>query len=254
MKKNKPFLSIIVPVYNEKKRLNNLRTIHTYLKNKKFTSELVVVNDGSTDQTHSLLKKLSKEFPFTIVSYKENKGKGFAVKTGMLTAKGNNRLFTDIDLSTPIETCDIFIKKFDKYQVIVGTRKHKKANVVIHQPKLREQMGKTYTVLVNKILQLHVSDFTCGFKYFSEEAADQIFSNVTTNRWSFDAEVVFLAHHLGYKTTEIPLEWSNESDTKVKLPRDAILSFMELMKIRINIIKGVYSKKSKHSSKVSDTS
>jgi dolichyl-phosphate beta-glucosyltransferase len=243
MKKKKPYLSVVVPLYNEHKRLANLCEIYKYLKTKRFETELLVVNDGSNDKTLSLLKKLGEEIPLTIVTYKENKGKGYAVKTGMLAASGTYRLFTDVDLSTPIKVCDIFLSKANRYPVVIGTRKHKKAHVIIHQPKVRELMGKTYTSLVNGILNLSISDFTCGFKCFTENAAIDIFSKITTNRWSFDAEVIFLAKHLGYRVFEVPLSWSHEADTKVKLPRDAIYSFIELLRIRLNILLGKYSKK-----------
>ena len=137
MRKGKPYLSIVVPVYNERNRITNLREIHAYLKSKKFKSELIVVNDGSNDTTMNQLRKIASEFPVKIISYKKNQGKGFALKKGMLAASGLYRLFTDIDLSTPIETCDKFIKGASDYHVIIGTRKHLKSNIIIHQPKLR---------------------------------------------------------------------------------------------------------------------
>lgn len=240
MKNNKPYLSIIIPVYNEQKRLKNLETIFAYLKKQSFTSEIIVVNDGSNDKTRTILKKLSQQYPITIVSYKENAGKGFAIKKGMLQANGLYRLFTDIDLATPIETIDTFMKYLHKFPVVIGTRKHKKAKIITHQPKLREFMGKTYTTITNILLELQISDFTCGFKCFSEKAAEEIFSKVTTKRWSFDAEVIYLASRYQYTIREIPLRWSHEPNTKVRLPHDVIFSFLELIKIKINIIHGRY--------------
>ena len=240
MKNKKPYLSIIIPVFNEERRLKNIKLVGKYLKAQKFTSELVVVNDGSTDKTEELLKKYVKEFPLRIISYKPNQGKGYAIKTGMLKAYGKYHLFTDIDLSTPIETVNIFMKQVSKYPVIIGTRKHSKSKVIIHQPKWREFMGKVYTYLSNLILGVNVTDLTCGFKCFSDNASKKIFSKITTNKWGFDAEAIALTRKLKFKLLEIPVQWSNERDSRVKLPQDAISSFTELIKIRFKITTNRY--------------
>ena len=158
----------------------------------------------------------------------------------MIEARGIFRIFIDIDLSTPIETCDIFIKKASKYPIIIGNRKHSKSNILIHQPKIRELMGKAYTSFSNFILGLNVSDLTCGMKGFSEEAAKEIFTKTAIDRWGFDAELIFIAKLYSYPILEVPVKWSHESETKVRLPGDAISSITELIRIRMNQLKKAY--------------
>jgi dolichyl-phosphate beta-glucosyltransferase len=240
MKNNIIYLSVVIPLFNEEKRLKNLKIINEFLKSQKIKSELIVVNDGSSDKTLRLIKRLSEQFPLKIITYKSNCGKGYALKTGMLAAKGKYHMFTDIDLSTPIETINQFLKHANKYQIIIGTRKHSKSQVIIRQPKWREFMGKVYTLLSNLILNVNVTDLTCGFKFFSKDASQEIFSRITTNRWGFDAEAIMLARQFKYKLLEVPVIWSNERQTRVKLPQDAISSLLELIKIKLKTITNQY--------------
>lgn len=234
------YLSVIIPVYNEQSRAENLQHIITYLNNQKHQSEIIVINDGSTDSTLIKLKKYQKQI--TIISYDKNMGKGYAVKKGMLTAKGKYRLFMDIDLSTSLLELPKFILESKKgSQVIIGSRKTKGANIIKHQPIIRENMGKLFTLLSQVLLQTNVSDFTCGFKMFSDSASKKIFSQITINRWGFDSEILFLAHKFNYPIIEIPVSWKDNSMSKVRFPQDAINSFLELLKIRMNSLKGVYN-------------
>lgn len=237
------FLSIIIPVYNEAKRVHNIEKIFDYLKSKKYKSEVVVVNDGSVDQTLKLLNQIKKNSKIKIISYQKNQGKGFAIKQGMLSSKGKYRLFLDVDLSTPIEEFEKFISKLSKSDIVIATRKKTGARVKVHQPFLRENMGKGFTFLSQKTLGLKISDFTCGFKCFSDKAAQDIFSKAQINRWGFDSEILFLANKYKYSVTEVPVNWINDSNTKVRFPQDIIRSFNELAAVVINNIKGKYDKK-----------
>lgn len=236
----KPHVSIIIPVYNEVLRLDKLAEVHAFLKKQSFASEVIVVDDGSRNQTKDALEKLKKKYSFQLVSYSPNRGKGYAIKQGMLAAEGEYRLFTDLDLSTPLEEFQKFIPLLDTYPVIIGTRKVKGANVLVHQNLLRENMGKVFTLLSQTFLGLWLSDFTCGFKCFSKEAAEKIFSQLTINRWGFDSEALFLAHKYKFAIKEVPVVWKNEANTKVRFPRDIIVSFYELVKIRLNDMRGAY--------------
>jgi len=227
-------------VYNETARLANLYKISDFLKKFPYKTELIFVNDGSRDNTLPELKKMAKKLSFKIISYKQNKGKGYAVKTGMLGARGKYRLFTDIDLSVPIEELDNLIKMVEKFPVVIGSRRIKDSKILRHQPWLRESMGRLFTFLSQKILGLNVSDFTCGFKCFEKRAAKDIFTKVRIERWSFDSEIIFIARKLGYEIAELPVRWMHDSRTKVKFPIDVIRSLTELILIRYYNLRGDY--------------
>lgn len=231
------FLSVIIPLYNEANRVANLHRVYKYLNTKKFNWEIILVNDGSTDDTKKTLKRMLKFYPSKntrIISYSQNKGKGFAIKTGMLASIGEYRLFTDIDLSTPIEEFNKFLPYLKNFDVIIGSRKRTGSKVITRQPNFREQLGKGFTKLSQIILQLNITDFTCGFKCFSKIAAQEIFVRQKINRWSFDSEILFLAKKLNMKVKEIPVKWSNDPSSKVKFPNDITQSFLDLLEIRIN--------------------
>lgn len=240
MKSKKPELSVIIPVFNEEKRLSNLEKVLFYLERQKFESELVVVNDGSLDSTENLLKKYYKKNKLEIISYTKNRGKGFAVKTGMLAAKGRYRLFTDLDLSAPIEETEKFMLHIKKNPVVIASRKIKETKLITRQPRIREFMGSYYTYLSQKILGLSISDFTCGFKCFNEDAANNIFSKTKIDRWGFDPEILMIATKLGYKILEVPIIWRHDPNTKVKFPQDIFNSFNELIRVRIYSMRGFY--------------
>lgn len=240
MKAKNPYLSVIIPVYNETGRLKNIWTIFNYLSSQKFFSELIIVDDGSTDNTLQKLKKKSKQIPMKIISYYPNRGKGFAIKQGVLKASGRYILFTDIDLSTPVEEFEKFKKYLPKNDVLLATRKHTGAILLRRQSFLRESLGKGFTLLSQLVLRVSISDFTCGFKCFSKIAAKQIFKKQRIDRWGFDAEVLFLAKKLGFKIKEVPVTWSNDPKTRVKFPQDIINSLIDLYKIRYYNFKKMY--------------
>jgi dolichyl-phosphate beta-glucosyltransferase len=237
---NRPFLSVIIPVYNESKRLYNLSEIVKFFNGQHFPWELIIVNDGSRDATLKQLRLLNKKYKFKIITYLPNQGKGFAIKSGMLQATGKYRLFMDIDLSTPLEEFHKFKPFFEKFPVVIATRKTKGSKLIIHQSFIRETLGKGFTLLSKIILNLNVSDFTCGFKCFSEDAAVKIFSNLTINRWGFDSEVLFLTKKFKFGLREITVTWKNDPQTRVKFPQDIINSLVDLWRIRVNSFQGRY--------------
>lgn len=236
----KPHLSIVIPVYNEEKRVSNLTRIMSYLKKQKFKWEVIVVNDGSTDKTINKLKLLRNKLRFKILSYYLNTGKGFAIKTGMLSATGKHRLFLDIDLSTPIDELDKFLPFLKKFDIVIGSRKMKSSNIVIRQPLARELLGKMFTLLSQRTLQMKVSDFTCGFKCFSKRAAEEIFAKQTIQRWGFDPEILYIGKTKRYSIKEVPVTWKNDPRTRVKFPQDIVNSLTELIRIRLNSYRGLY--------------
>lgn len=233
LNKRNPLLSIIIPLYNEEKRVKNLLKIYNFFKKKQLNYELILVNDGSLDSTMRLVNNLSKKIKFNLISYRVNKGKGFAIKQGMLNAKGMFRLFTDIDLSTPIEEFEKFLPYLKKNQIVIGSRKTTGSNLKKRQPILREGMGKAFTLLSKFLLNLDTSDFTCGFKCFSRIASEKIFQRMRIDRWGFDSEILFIAKKMGYRVKEIPVIWSDHPGSKVKFPHAIFSSIMDLIRIRL---------------------
>ncbi|MEO8286369.1 MAG: dolichyl-phosphate beta-glucosyltransferase [Chloroflexota bacterium] len=238
-----PHLSVVVPMYNEAQRMSSsLPRLRDYFTAQSYSVEFVVVDDGSTDNTIEAAWKILGHGPnVRIIDKKPNQGKGRALKVGMLAASGEFVLFTDADLSTPPEEIEKFWTWFEKgYDVVIGSRKMKGANIERHQPLWRESMGKVFTWLTNRIATRGISDITCGFKCFTHKAAQELFSRSIIDDWSFDAEVLFVAqqHHL--RIREVPVRWHDERGTKVRIVRDAARALTGLVKIRVNGIRGKY--------------
>ncbi len=226
-------LSVIVPAYNEGKVLKvNLEKIVKYLKNNKYTWELVVVDDGSTDGTFKIAASLAgkgvKAFKLS-----QNQGKGGALKEGIDKATGNYLIFMDADLSVPLRNIDIFLSELKNHEVVIGSRRLSGSNIVVHQPFIRESMGRVFTQLTKIITSTDLADYTCGFKGFEKKAGKKIFAQSLIKRWSYDAEIMFLAHKYGYKIRQVPVEWVNRIDSRVRLSDAVVTSFLDLIKIRV---------------------
>ena len=237
-------LSIVIPAYNEENDIENtiIRASDYFLK-QALDYEIIVVDDGSKDRTVEKVRNLLGKYTnLRLLKNSSNRGKGSAVRLGMLQGAGDYLLFMDADLSTPLIE---FIKFIPEIQagadIIIGTRKKKGANITMRQPILREYMGKVFTWVSNILLGCAVSDYTCGFKIFSRQAAKNIFSRQRIEGWGFDSEIIFLAGKNKYNIKEIPVSWHNDAGTKVRLVRDSINSFIELIRIRINDIKKRYA-------------
>ncbi len=234
-----PRLSVIVPVYNERDRLTNIPVIAQFLQSLPYTTELLVVDDGSTDSTLAQLRQL-RHHGFTLIYYSRNRGKGYALRQGMLRARGQLRLFTDVDLSVPLTAINDLLPHLDQYDIVLGTRKKIGAQVTRKQPVWREYLGKGFTWLSQTILHLPVSDFTCGFKAYRASAAETLFSRSRIERWGFDAELIFLASQLGFSLQEVPVIWQNDPRTKVRFPHDILRSLRDLVAIRLHDWRGHY--------------
>ena len=229
-------ISLIIPIFNEEKRIHNLDVLWDYIKNKTYIKELILVNDGSTDMTAILLRVFQKKSKCKIISYRKNKGKGHAIMKGTLFARGTHVVFMDVDLSTPPKMLGELKKIIQRSDIIVGTRKNDKAVLLQRQTAIREGMGRFFTSISQKILGVNISDFTCGFKCYKRNASKKIFTKQRINRWAFDAESLFLAQKYGFSISEFPVEWRDVRGTKVRFPQDAIQSFLDLVQIRINDI------------------
>ena len=238
-----PRLSVVIPAYNETARIGRtIPALLTYLRGLDCAHQLLVVDDGSTDGTPDAARQLlSGERHARVLEEPRNRGKGHAVRVGMLAAEGQFVLFCDADLSTPPEELDKFWPWLDSgYEVVIGSRKMTGANVSRRQPLWRESLGKGFTWLTNVIAAPGISDVTCGFKCFTHHAAQTLFSLSLIEDWSFDAEVLFIAQQLGYRIKEVPVSWHDEPGTKVRLWKDSVRSLLGLATIRANFIRGRY--------------
>lgn len=236
-------LSVVIPMYNESARLGaSMPKLVEYFSRQSYPYEIVAVDDGSKDGTPALARELLSSLPrVRVIEQQPNRGKGAAVKTGMLAANGAFVMFCDADLATPPSELDKFWPMLHKgYEVVIGSRKMPGANIVRHQPLWRETLGKVFTWLTDKIATRNISDVTCGFKCFSHSAAQQVFSRSVLTDWSFDAEVLFIAQKRGYRIKEVPVTWHDEPGTKVRIVRDATQALLGLLKIRRNFMRGVY--------------
>lgn len=232
-------LSLVIPVYNEQHRLQKTITalncwrVPSDLK----INQVIFVNDGSSDNTLSLVKSAKIKFAKKIISYSKNQGKGYAVRQGMLASKADYTLLMDADLATPLNQIKRFLPYFKNHtDVIIGTRKNGHSTVTKHQPLIREHLGRVYTKITNTLLQVPVTDFTCGFKAFSQKTINPIFSRAFINRWSYDSEILYLAHQLNFTLKEVAVTWADQIGTRVRLHKDIFDSLFELIKIKLNSI------------------
>lgn len=236
-------LSLVIPAFNEEARIGkNLARVLSFLRSQPYSSEVIIVDDGSQDRTVEVVREIGGESGLLhILRNSKNLGKGGALRVGMLRAKGKYLFFSDSDLSVPIETLPVFLVELERScDVAIGTRQKVGSNIEVHQPFYRELMGKAYTRLSNWILNLRVSDFTCGFKGFRGDVARNLFFRQQLHNWSFDAEILYLARLQGYRVQEIPVNWRDDRGSKVRLWRDAISSFLGLVQIRLYHLSGRY--------------
>ncbi len=228
-------LSVVIPVYNEAgclaEHTGTLSEILTSIAGEDW--EILLVDDGSSDGTRDVIQQLVAEGRVRGCYHEVNRGKGAAVRTGMIATRGEVCVFCDADMSTPPETLRDFVARIEAgADVVVGNRKSQAATIDRYQPRLRTWLGLGYTKLANAMLGLSVSDYTCGFKAFAGDPARKIFQATETSRWSFDAEVLAHAVREGLTIEEVPVRWHHEDDTRVRVARDVIASFMELLSIR----------------------
>ncbi len=241
MKKNIKTISFVIPIYNEELRISKTFTALKKLSipNGLKLEKVIFVNDGSKDQSVAKINKFrgknKKIKNIKLISYAQNKGKGYAVRAGMKESSSDYTLFFDADISTPLSEISKlvpFIK--NDTQVIVGTRKNGHSTVIQHQPKLRELLGKGFTLISKTSLGLKGTDFTCGFKAFSKEAKDIIFAQAIIDGWGYDAEIIFLAQKYNLSVAEKAVIWSNDQNTKVKLYKAVPQTIKEIASIRWN--------------------
>jgi glycosyltransferase involved in cell wall biosynthesis len=237
-----PELSIIIPSYNEEARLpGTLDRIVGYVSKSGRETEVLVVDDGSADRTAAVAETFREKLPsLRVLSNGVNRGKGYSVRHGMREARGRIVLFTDADLSAPIEEADKLIAVMDKNDVAIGSRALDRSLISVHESLFREFAGIVFNKLVRIILRLPFVDTQCGFKAFRSERCRIIFEQQRIERFGFDPELLYLARHHGLHAVEIPVRWAHSPATKVNMLRDSIQMFLDILVIRWNSIAGRY--------------
>ena len=231
-----PDLSIIIPAYNEKDRIiKTLESIKSYLSKQKYSWEVLIVYDGSIDNSKEKIAKIINDWEnFRIDGYKTNRGKGGAVKYGVEHSLGRYILFMDADGSTNISEFEKFRKYLKKYSIIIGSRYLKKGSIKLKQPFYRKLVARLSNLIIRSILWLPFKDTQCGFKLFQRDSALKIFPKMTLNRWGFDFELLAIAKKYHFLTLEIAVDWYDDSDSRVK--SSAIFkTFLDLFKVRWNL-------------------
>jgi len=237
-------LSIIIPAFNEEKRLGStLDKVRSYLSKQPFSAEVIVVDDGSRDGTAALVRKLQGEWSaLKLIENGINQGKGFSVTAGVLVSQGDRILFSDADLSTPIEEYERLGRALNgPLSIAIASRALDGADVQVHQAWYRETMGKTFNKIVKLLAGLPFEDTQCGFKLFTAPAARMIFPKLRTRHFAFDVEVLFIARRSSIPVREVPVRWANDPASRVDPLRDSSRMLLDVIRIRWNDLQGVYS-------------
>lgn len=235
--------SIIIPAYNEGARLEaTLEKVLAYVSAQGWDAEVIVVNDGSRDNTGAIVQRYVEKKPrLRLLENSGNRGKGFSVRNGMLHAKGQVMLFSDADLSSPIEEAPkLFAALAEGADVAIGSRWLRSDLQTKKQPLHRQLFGRVFNLLLRITLGLKFKDTQCGFKAFTRQAAKTIFPLQQIERWGFDPELLFLANKFHLKVKEVPVLWAHREGTQISPVRDGIKMFVEMLRIRRNSITGEY--------------
>jgi dolichyl-phosphate beta-glucosyltransferase len=241
MTKTQPLLSIIIPAYNEEDRLpKSLEQIGSFVARQPYSTEVLVVNDGSQDNTVGVVRDFMPQYPFLSLIDQEHRGKGHTVKTGMAAAQGQYLFACDSDLSMPIEEVAKFLPpNLDGYDIAIASREVSGARRY-GEPGYRHVMGRVFNMIVRLLTVPGIQDTQCGFKCFQREVARKIFPYQTIDGWSFDVEILFIARKYGYQIVEVPVNWYYMERSQVNPIKDTMGMFREVLKIRRNDQRGLY--------------
>jgi dolichyl-phosphate beta-glucosyltransferase len=242
------FLSVVVPAYNEGSRLPaTLDRVAAYLGRRGEDSEILVVNDGSQDGTAEVARRFAETHALPRLSIRlldnpGNRGKGYSVRHGMLEAGGDWALFSDADLSSPIEEFEKLLAAAESggYDVAIGSRALDRSLIGVHQSVFRENAGRIFNAFMRILTGLPFKDTQCGFKLFRRTAARAIFGRQRLERFGFDVELLYLARKLGFRAVEVPVRWNHSEATRVRMLRDSLDMFLDLWRVRSNDWKGLY--------------
>ena len=228
-----PYLSLIIPAYNEGSRIAaNVETVRAFLETLGKPYEIIVVDDGSTDRTGELLTKLQG---VKTISYQPNHGKGYAVRQGVIASRGDFVAFSDADLSAPIsELAKLFAAIESSADIAIGSRALPDSQLVIHQPRYRELGGKALNLIIRMLAVPGIMDTQCGFKLFKGEVARQVFAKCILCGWGFDVEVLYLARKIGCRIAEVPVRWSHSADSRIRPFRAGLEVLADTLRIRLH--------------------
>jgi dolichyl-phosphate beta-glucosyltransferase len=235
--------SIVIPAYNESERIRaTLDKILVHIQERGWDAEILVVDDGSTDATAQIVQAYAAEHPLLrLLQNPGNRGKGYSVRNGMLHANGEMVLFSDADLSSPIEEADkLFVALAEGNDIAMGSRWMRTELQTQRQPLHRQLLGRIFNLALRVMLHLHFRDTQCGFKAFTRRASQVIFPLQHIERWGFDPEILFLARKFGLKVKEVPVKWAHREGTRINPLRDGIRMFSEVLKIRWYSLSGKY--------------
>lgn len=233
-----PALTIVIPAYNESRRLGRaLDRLNAFLTAREGASDIIVIDDGSTDATADLVRqRIGARIDLQLLVNPENRGKGYCVRRGMLEARGDLILMTDADLSCPIEEIDKLLPHLDRgFDVVIGSRDMPESNLDPPQPLSRRMMARCLRLFRSRLMLPQIRDTQCGFKLFRREAAREIFTRLTIDGWLFDCEALALADRLGYRIQEVGVTWKNDPDSRVHPLRESFRVLTDLLKIRRHI-------------------
>jgi dolichyl-phosphate beta-glucosyltransferase len=239
-----PLLSIVIPAHNEESRLpRTLGQIFTFLERQTYSAEVIIVENGSSDRTMEIAQEYAQSRPNLIVIHEEQRGKGIAVRRGMLTARGEYRFICDADLSMPIEELQKFIPPaLDDFDIAIASREAPGA-IRYNEPSYRHLGGRAINFLIQLSILPGLNDTQCGFKCFRAETTGDLFRQQTLTGWSFDIEILYLARRKKLRIQEIPIHWYFDSDSKVSAVRDALRMIGDIFRIHLNAIRGRYDLK-----------
>ncbi len=237
-----PYLSIVIPAYNEEHRLpETLALVKDFVEEQDYLVEVLIIDDGSTDNTADVVRHAARRFPqLRLIANQTNKGKGGVVKQGMLEAKGEYRLFTDADSSTPITELKKLLPFASRYDVVIGSRYLEPGSIKVRQPIKRRIISRTCNLVIQLLLLPGIKDTQCGFKLFSARAAEDIFNRQSMRGWSFDIELLVIAKQHAYKVKEVPVDWFDAKRSTFHASRDAATFIRDLRTIYRRYREGGY--------------
>ena len=241
-----PQYTIVIPAYNESARIGRALTeVLRTLDEKRWSAEVLVVNDGSTDNTAAIVESFAAKDPrVRLLNNGVNRGKGYSVRNGILHGAGNIVMFTDADLSSPMPEAErLFDAIRDGADVAIGSRWLEVSRQTIHQPLYRQFFGRCFNLVTRLIMRLPFADTQCGFKAFRRSAAQTIFQLQRIERWGFDPEILFIALRRGYIVKEVPVTWGHDERSRISYLRDGLKMLEELLYVRWNSLIGVYNRK-----------
>ncbi len=235
--------SIIIPAYNEQARIGaTLEGVLACIASRNWQAEVLVVNDGSSDDTAQIVRQAAQQHPvIRLIENCKNRGKGFSVRNGMLQARAPIVMFTDADLSSPMEEAELLFAALNEdADVAIGSRWLKRSRQTIRQPLYRRFFGRCFNWCTRLVMGLPYADTQCGFKAFRLEAAREIFTRQRIERWGFDPELLFIARGLGLRVQEVPVTWGHDERSRISYLRDGMQMMLEILRVRWNALTGQY--------------